>query len=76
MVNNELGRGTMSDTTDENLAVQQVAREMLDRDGADAAHIARERADADGRLGNLESSVRWRFVAMAIEQMQAASETA
>ena len=66
----------MSDTADENLAINQIAREMLDRDGADAPRIARERADAEGNLGNLESAARWRFIANAIEQMQTASETA
>ena len=64
----------MSDKADENLAINQVACEMFDRDGADAISIAREYADVEGRIGNTKAAVRWRFIANAIEQMQTASE--
>ena len=67
---------TTNKADDENRAVKQIAREMLNRDGADAPRVARERADAEGNLGNLESAVRWRFIANEIEQMLTASETA
>jgi hypothetical protein len=64
----------MSDD-DENAAVDRIARELLDRNGADAPRLARACADAEGSLGNLQAAVRWRFIADAIERMQARSET-
>jgi hypothetical protein len=64
----------MSDD-DENAAIDQIARELLDRNGTDAPRLARACADAEGSQGNLQAAVRWRFIADAIERMQARSET-
>ena len=59
----------MSDD-DENAAIERIARELLDRNGADARRLARACADAEGSQGNLRAAVRWRFIADAIEHMQ------
>ena len=55
---------------DENAAIERIAKELLDRNGAAAPRLARARADAEGSQGNLQSAVRWRFIADAIERMQ------
>ena len=59
----------MSDD-DENAVIERIARELLDRNGADAPRLARACADAEGNQGNLQSAVRWRFIADATERMQ------
>jgi hypothetical protein len=59
---------------DEQADIERIAKELIEQSGADAPLIARQHADAEGRNGNLQSAVKWRFVADAIERMQAPIE--
>jgi len=54
----------------ENSIVERVAREMLDRDGAEARGIARERAELDDRLGDRRSAAMWFFIPEEIDRLQ------
>ena len=47
--------------------VERIARELLDRDGTEAAGIARERAELEERLGDVRSAIVWRYIADEIE---------
>jgi hypothetical protein len=41
---------------DENAVIERIARELLDRNGADAPRLARACADAEGSQGNLQAA--------------------
>ncbi len=55
---------------DEGSLVERVAREMLLRDGAAAAQLARERAALEERLGDRRSAAIWLYIADEIERLQ------
>jgi hypothetical protein len=59
---------------DEDLSIERIAQEMIEFDPAQALETARERADEEGRIGNMASAVRWRFIADAIERLQARNQ--
>jgi len=54
----------------ENSIVERMAREMLDRDGAEARGIARERAELDEQLGDRRSAAKWFFISEEIDRLQ------
>lgn len=56
---------------DEDLSIERIAQEMIEFDPARALRTARERADEEGRIGNMAAAVKWRFIADAIERLQA-----
>jgi len=50
-------------------AVDQAAREAIDRHGDDAVSILRERAEVSDQLGDELSAKAWRDIADAAERM-------
>jgi len=50
-------------------AVDQAAREAIDRHGDDAVSILRERAEVADQLGDKLSAEAWRDIADAAERM-------
>jgi len=55
--------------------VEKVARELVNRDGAGALRLARDRAELDEKLGGLRSATVWRYIADEIEYLQAGPAT-
>lgn len=68
-----INEGAMREA-DEDLSIERIAQEMIEFDPAQALETARERADEEGRIGNMASAVRWRFIADAIERLQARNQ--
>ncbi len=59
----------MSDSDDDDDDIEQVAREYVERHGADSVLILRERADAADAVGDLLSAEAWRDIADAAERI-------
>jgi hypothetical protein len=57
------------------LRAQAIANEMAVRDGARAAHLARERADLERQIGDLQSAAVWRFIAEELDRIKPGSHS-
>jgi len=59
----------VDNNSDDDLLVEQVAREMLDLYGADALPVLRERADRAEEVGDELAAKAWRDIADAAERI-------